>query len=97
MSSIPGCRIVSILMLTIFMFAAAGVPEAAMKKTILATVMDGYQLVDDEGQPYEVADTDRGNDLVLNHIGRRVEVIGTVQDEVDYKVIIVESFRVIED
>ena len=97
MPSIPGCRIVSILMLTIFMFVAAGVPEAAMKKTFLATVMDGYQLVDDEGQPYEVADTEQGNDLVLNHIGRRVEVTGTVQDEVDYKVIVVESFRVIED
>lgn len=65
--------------------------------TILATVTDGYQLVGDDGQPYEVENTSKGNDLVLNYIGRKVEVVGTVVDEIDYKVITVETFRILEE
>ena len=65
--------------------------------TLVATVTDGYQLVGEDGQPYEVENTAKGNDLVVNHIGRKVEVVGTVVDEVDYKVIAVDAFRVLED
>jgi hypothetical protein len=70
---------------------------AETQVTIVATVTDGYQLVGDDGQPYEVEDTTQGNDLVLNYIGQKVEVTGTVVDEVDYKVITVDTFRVLED
>jgi hypothetical protein len=88
-----GLLVASILLLT-------GIPGRAMDAstiTFLATVTDGYQLVDDAGQPYEVENTTKGNELVLNHVGSKVEVTGTVQDEVDYKIIVVESFRVIEE
>ena len=41
--------------------------------------------------------TAKGNDLVLNHVGRKVEVVGTVVDEIDYKIITVTAFRLLEE
>ena len=62
--------------------------DAGSPVTIVATVSDGYQLVGDDGQPYEVENTDKG---------RKVEVVGTVVDEVDYKIFTVHAFRILED
>lgn len=87
------------LLATIVLMLTSGVGLAIDTSTVtfLVTVTDGYQLVDDEGNPYEVENTAKGNELVLNHVGRKVEVTGTVQDEVDYKLVVVESFRVVEE
>ena len=76
---------------------AAGSAAADTEVTIVATVSDGYQLVGDDGQPYEVENTAKGNDLVVNHVGRKVEVVGTVVDEIDYKIITVTAFRLLEE
>lgn len=65
--------------------------------TIIATVTDGYQLVGEDGQPYEVENTPKGNELVMNHIGRKVEVTGSVVDEVDYKIVTVDAYRILEE
>lgn len=75
----------------------AGSAAADAEVTIVATVSDGYQLVGDDGQPYEVENTAKGNDLVLNHVGRKVEVVGTVVDEIDYLVITVKAFRLLDE
>jgi hypothetical protein len=88
-----GLWVAIVLMLT----AGVGLAMEPTTVTFLATVTDGYQLVDDEGRPYEVENTAKGNELVLNHVGRKVEVTGTVQDEIDYKLIVVESYRVVEE
>ena len=83
--------------MALLLTGGVGLAMDPSRVTFLATVTDGYQLVDDEGQPYEVENTTRGNELVLNHVGRKVEVTGTVHDEVDYKLIVVESYRVVEE
>ena len=88
-----GLLVAIVLMLT----GGAGLAMDTSTVTFLVTVTDGYQLVDDEGRPYEVENTAKGNELVLNHVGHKVEVTGTVQDEVDYKLVVVESFRVVEE
>lgn len=97
MQPIPKFYAASIAVLVMALCACPGPSLAATTVTIVAIVTDGYQLVDDLGQPYEVENTTKGNELVLNHVGSKVEVTGTVQDEVDYKIIVVESFRVIEE
>ena len=86
------------MLLVVLLCWAVGSTMAAEKRiTIVATVSDGYQLVSEDGYPYEVEDTDKGNELVLKYIGRKVEVTGTVKEAIDYRVIVVESFRVIEE
>ena len=44
---------------------------------------------------YEVEDTDMGNDM-LNHVGKTVEVTGTVVNEDGVKSIKVESYKILE-
>lgn len=86
------------LLAAVLLLTAGGVRAMdATTVTLLATVTDGYQLIDDTGQPYEVENTAKGNELVLNHVGHKVEVTGSVVDEVDYKIIVVESYRVVEE
>jgi hypothetical protein len=97
MRSLPGYRAIFLMAFAFLLTGAMGQSMAAERVTIVATVTDGYQIVDDQGRPYEVENTDKGNELVMNHVGSKVEVTGTVQDEVDYKIIVVDSFRVIEE
>jgi len=81
----------------LLMTGSLGLSMESSTVTFLATVTDGYQLVDDAGQPYEVENTAKGNELVMTHVGHKVEVTGSVLDEVNYKIIVVESYRVVEE
>ncbi len=75
---------------------AAPVLAAEVEMTIIGEVNDSYQIVTDQGDVYEVADTDVGNDL-LNNIGKKVEITGTVADEEGVKTITVASYLVLEE
>lgn len=70
---------------------------AAESTTLEGEVNDSYQIVASDGQVYEVTDTTRGNDLVENHIGEKVKVTGTIEQEGDVKVITITSFQVIQE
>ena len=97
MQSLTKHRVGLLVVIALVLTGGVGLAMDPSTVTFLATVTDGYQLVDDEGQPYEVENTAKGNELVLNYVGRKVEVTGTVQDEVDYKLVVVESYRVVEE
>ncbi len=89
--------VLSVTAFVLISSGSVGLAIAAENVTIVGTVMDGFRIVSEDGYPYEVEDTDKGNELVLQYIGYKVEVTGTVKDEIDYKSIVVDSFRVIED
>ncbi|MCG6905240.1 MAG: hypothetical protein LJE63_01345 [Desulfobacteraceae bacterium] len=63
--------------------------------TLTGEINDSYQVVADDGQTYEVADNEKGNELVLNHIGERVKVSGSVEEEDDVKILTVSSFEIL--
>lgn len=63
---------------------------------ITGEVNDSYQVVADDGLIYEVADTEKGNELVLNHIGEKVKVTGEVEEEDDVKILTVAAFEVLQ-
>ncbi len=87
-------RILSVVVLILVL--AAPVLAAEVEMTIIGEVNDNYQLVTDQGEVYEVADTDSGNDL-LENIGKKVKVTGTVAEEEGIKTITVASFVLLED
>ena len=70
-------------------------PVFADQITITGTINDTYQIVAEDGMVYEVEDTDMGNDM-LNHVGKTVEVTGTVVEEDGVKAIKVESYKILE-
>ncbi len=89
---------IMLVLLTLVMFTA--VPLAAMASepvTIQGEVNDSYQIVDNDGQVYEVADTTQGNDLVENHIGEKAKVTGTVEQNQDVKIITVTAFQILAE
>jgi cell division protein FtsL len=85
-------------LITIALISA--IPFSAMASeamTIQGEVNDSYQIVDDNGQVYEIADTAQGNDLVENHIGEKAKVVGTVQQDQDVKIITVTAFEILAE
>jgi hypothetical protein len=63
--------------------------------TIVGTVNEDGQLVDDAGQIYTIAEDDLGWE-VMDSVGEQVEVVGMVEeDEGGLKVLVVQSFKVL--
>ena len=76
------------------------VPLAGMAMevtTIEREINDNYQIVSSDGQVYEVAENPEGNDLVENHIAKKVKVTGTVTQEGELIIITVASFQIMEE
>jgi hypothetical protein len=71
-------------------------PVLAASVTITGEVNDNYQVVADD-QIYEIADTPEGNELAENHISEKVEVVGSVQDNEDLKILTVVSYKILSD
>jgi hypothetical protein len=80
----------------------SGVALSAEKKAaeqeimITGTIDDANQLVDKEGQIYSIADTKEGNELVT-HVGKKVQVKGTVLESEGQKLIKVSAYEVIKE
>ena len=86
------------VLITLVLMSA--IPLAAMASepvTIQGEVNDSYQIVDSNGQVYEIAETEKGNDLVENHIGEKAKVVGTVQQDQDVKTITVTAFEILAE
>ena len=82
-----------IMVMVAVMPLAAAASDTA---TIEGEVNDSLQIVASDGQVYEVLETPQGNELVENHVGEKVKVTGTVQEEGDVKTIGVTTFTIIE-
>jgi fructose-1-phosphate kinase PfkB-like protein len=85
----------NILVWLIFIMVAFSPLSGITSETVTITgeVRDNFQLVDGNGQFYEIADTTQGNELAEKHIGEKVKVIGTLEKSEDYQVIVVTSFE----
>lgn len=66
---------------------------AADSVTIQGEINESNQIVNNDGQVFEIADTEAGNDLADNYIGEKVKVTGTVEKDGDVQVISVMSFE----
>jgi len=64
--------------------------------TIVGTVNDENQLVDNDGTVYELADNEKGQEL-MEHVGKKIQVMGTVVEGDDGKLITITSYTVIEE
>jgi len=87
------------MVMVLIMFAAAVfIPMAGLAAdsvNIEGEVGDNYQIVANDGQVYEIADTTQGNDLAEHYLGEKVKVTGTVEKDGDVQVITVMSFEAV--
>jgi hypothetical protein len=70
--------------------------SVAQEVTLVGEVNDNYQIYANS-QLYEVANTPAGNDLVSNYISEKVEVVGTIEEVGETKIITVISFKVVPE
>lgn len=64
--------------------------------TVVGTVNDNFQIMQENGTTYEVVDTELGAD-VLSRTGTKVKVTGEITVEEDIKTIEVTSYTVLEE
>ena len=69
----------------------------AGEMTITGEVSEGYQIVDSDGNVYDVAENEIGDHIVTNLIGQKVTVTGTVEEDGDIKTITVKDYKVLEE
>jgi 16S rRNA C1402 (ribose-2'-O) methylase RsmI len=68
--------------------------ETKNPSTIIGTVNDSYQVVSDNGQTYDIEVNDPGNELI-EQVGNKVEVVGTVEEIDGLKSITVMSYKIL--
>ncbi|MBW1895331.1 MAG: hypothetical protein JRI91_16810 [Deltaproteobacteria bacterium] len=93
------CLVVCALFMVVMMsgVALAAEKKAAEQEVIIAgTINDANQLVDKEGQIFDVAYDKQGKEL-LTHAGEKVQVKGTVVESEGQKLIKVSAYEVIKE
>ncbi len=89
-------KVKTVVLLAAVLLAVWGLGTAlAGEVTITGEVNGDYQIVADNGDVYDVAEDEKGDDLVAN-VGKKVEVQGTLMEEDGSKTLKVVSFKVIE-
>ncbi|MBI9085858.1 MAG: hypothetical protein JEZ11_19825 [Desulfobacterales bacterium] len=90
-------RISLVVMLTLMMSVLLAGPSPAEEATVVGRVVDTQNIITEEGVIYEVALTDLGDELLLDHDGDLVEIIGTIEESDGLKIITVISYNVVEE
>ena len=85
--------LISFLTVIALLFSA-GIGLAADAVTIQGQVNEENQLVDQDGNIYQIAETEEGMQ-VMDMVGEKVEVRGTVTEQEGAKEITVESFSIL--
>ena len=88
-------KIVTGILIIGFIALLAGMAAAADEVSITGTVNEDSQLVADSGTVYDIGDTEKGNE-VMELVGKKVSVKGTVMEAEGTKIITITAFDVIE-
>ena len=90
------CAICLIIFIA-FVFSVLSLSHAqAEVVTLVGEINDTGQLVA-EGDIFDIAPNDLGDDLVQNYISMKVKVEGTVREGEELKVITVKSFQAVDE
>lgn len=82
-----------IIGLTVFL---SGIAPAESEVSVSGVINEDGQLVDDDGMTYDIAENDEGNEI-MEMVGQKITVKGTVMEAEGTKIITVSSFKIIEE
>jgi hypothetical protein len=82
-----------IIGLTVFV---SGIAVAGSPVSISGVINEDGQLVDDGGMAYDIAENEEGDEL-MEMIGQKVAVKGTVMEAEGTKIITVTEFKLLEE
>ena len=87
------CVVASLFILSAML---AGISSAGKSVTIVGYVNDQYQIVDAEGTVYEIADSEKGEE-VAELVDRKLRVTGSLMDADGTPIIEISMYEVIDD
>jgi hypothetical protein len=79
--------------LTVFL---SGIAVGGSEVSISGVINEDGQLVNDAGMTYDIAENEEGNE-VMEMVGHKVTVKGTVMETEGTKIITISSFKIIEE
>ena len=82
-----------IIGLTVFF---SGIAIAGAEVSISGVISEDGQLVDDDGMAYDIAESEEG-DQIMEMVGSKVTVKGTVMEAEGTKIITVTTFKIIAE
>ena len=82
-----------VICLSVFL---SGIAVAGSQVSILGVINEDGQLVDDDGMAYDIADNEEG-EQVMEMVGRKVTVKGTVMESEGTKILTVTEFDLIQE
>jgi len=82
-----------IIGLTVFL---SGIALAGPEVSISGVINEDGQLVDNDGMAYDIAESEEG-DQIMEMVGSKVTVKGTVMETEGTKIITISSFKIIEE
>jgi hypothetical protein len=95
--SIVVCALFVVVMMTGVAFSAEkGAAMQDQELMITGTINNANQIVDKDGQIFDVADTQAGKELVT-HVGLKVQVKGTVMESEGKKQISVSAYEIVKE
>ena len=74
----------------------SGIAVAGPEVSISGVINEDGQLVDDDGMAYDIVENEEG-DEVMEMVGSKVTVKGTVMEAEGTKIITISSFKIIEE
>ena len=88
-------KILSGILIICLTFFLSGVAVAGSQTSISGVINEDGQLVDDDGMVYDIAESDEG-EQIMEMVGRKVTVKGTVMETEGTKIITISSFEIEE-
>ena len=89
-------KILSGILIICLTFFLSGMAVAGSPTSISGVINEDGQLVDDDGMVYDIADSDEG-EQIMEMVGRKVTVKGTVMESEGTKIITVTEFDLLEE
>lgn len=90
-----GCPFMGLCALAVI-FGLLGSAVSGESLTTTGTINEDYQFVADDGQIYIVAEPEKVGELDET-IGKKVMVTGSIEESEGFKIIVIASYRVIEE
>jgi hypothetical protein len=84
------------ILIICFVSMFSGFAFSGGSATIVGTINDENQIVDNAGIVYEVADNALGKE-VMAHVGKKIQAKGTVIEDDELKMITITSYTIIKE
>jgi len=83
-------------MLTVFLILGlVGYALAGSDMKVIGTVGEDNTITDESGAVYEIGDNEKGEEI-SELAGKKVEIMGTLEEEGGTKTIVIDSFKLLE-